>query len=122
VPVKWRIEGVVLLESDAEATFEEWVAALHEAFNDDAFRRGMGVVHDTRQLTRLLHSNEVSRRIAFVAQWMAKTGATRWAVVVPGRGVEYGMARMGEAFADHEAVAFRVFQDDLAEAIAWARG
>jgi hypothetical protein len=37
MPVSWRIEGFILLESDERPTFEEWMAAVDDALGDSMF-------------------------------------------------------------------------------------
>jgi hypothetical protein len=120
MPVSWSIRaGVVGLESDEAATFEEWKAAAEAAFADPAFRSGMSVLHDLRRFARVPSTQETQARVSFLVDRSLEHGIPRWAVVVSSP-VQYGMSRMAEAFADRAPVRFRGF-NDLDEALAWAR-
>jgi hypothetical protein len=120
MPVSWRImNGLVYLESDEAATFEEWRDAVDAALADPAVRPGMGIIHDWRKHRTSLPSAEVKKRAEYVARNAARFGQTRWALLVDSS-VGYGMGRMAEALTGLGA-ALRVFRDPV-EAEAWARG
>jgi hypothetical protein len=118
MPVTYLFEArLLILVSKGDALLEEWKAAVTEAFASDGFRPGMGVVHDTREMARIPGRSEVEQRVAIVAALSTRHRVPRWAIVST-PGVQYGMGRMGEAFAQSK---FRVFTD-LDEAKAWASG
>jgi len=123
MPVSWRIsKGIVFLESDEEAIFEEWRLSLEGALTSSDYRPGMGLVHDIRRMGRVPAAAEVLARVYFLARQMRIYGIKRWAIVATG-GAAYGMGRIGEAIVDdgpNAELQFRVFRD-LAEAEAWAR-
>ena len=120
VGVSWSVGIAVLLESDEQATFQEWQAAVDAALRDPAFRRGMGVVHDMRRLIRVPTSAEARARVDFLLGRTRAFQVSRWAIVVSGS-AHYGMGRMAE-FLTKETLGdgFRVFRD-LPEALEWAR-
>jgi hypothetical protein len=124
MPVSWRIaERYLLLESDEDATFEEWAAAVDAGLRDPGFRPGMGLVHDARRMGRVPSPDEANRRVEFLQRRMERMKISRWAVVVASsRPAQYGMAHMAEAFADVAGAPFRVFKDDFPDAIAWTNG
>ena len=120
MPVSWQIRnGLVRLESDEAATFEEWRDAVDAAIADPAFRAGMGIIHDWRKHANALPTAEVSKRSEYLARNAARFGRTRWALLVD-NSVGYGMGRMAETLTGSGAVV-RVFRDPV-EAEAWARG
>ncbi len=120
MPVSWRImNGLVYLESDEAATFEEWRGAVEGAIADPAFQPGMGIIHDWRKHRTLLPSAEVLKRSEYLARNAARFGRTRWALLVDTR-AGYGMGRMAETLTGSGA-ALRVFRDAV-EAEAWAHG
>jgi hypothetical protein len=121
MPVSWSICGAIVhVESDEAATFAEWTAAIDAAFADSAFEPGMSVVHDLRRMARVPSSDEARARADFLVERSCAHGVVRWAVVVS-RPVQYGMARMAEAFSDGAPTTFRAFRA-LDEAQEWARG
>ncbi len=121
MPVSWAIaEGLVLLKSDENATFEEWETAVDSALRDPAVVPGMGIVHDLRRLVRVPTVPEAAARAKVVETRSKALSLRRWAVVVT-PGVQFGMARMAEAFTELVDVEFRAFTDPL-EARDWASG
>lgn len=117
MPVSWRIShGLIWLESDEAATFEEWQSAIEAALAHPDHRPGMGVIHDWRRLRAAPSTDEIRAR----ARYGATLGPIRWALVVPGD-ASYGMGRMAEILTEQHAIELRTFRD-LAEAEAWARG
>jgi hypothetical protein len=118
--VSWRIaDGLVWLESDEAATFEEWRGALEAALADPEFRAGMGVLHDWRRHRGVMPSAEVLKRSEYLARNAARFQRIRWAVVVASN-AGFGLGRMAEVLTEPGA-ALRVFRDPV-EAEAWARG
>jgi hypothetical protein len=113
------MNGLVYLESDEAATFEEWRGAIDCAWADPAFRPGMGIIHDWRKLRNVLPSAEVVKRSEYLAHNAARFGRTRWALVVDNN-AGFGMGRMAETLTGSGA-ALRVFRDPV-EAEAWAPG
>lgn len=117
MPVSWRIsDGLLWLESDGVASFEEWREAVEAALRHPDHRPGLGVVHDWRRLRVAPEAEQLHAR----ASYAGRLGARRWAVVVDGR-AGYGMGRMAEILTEPKPVELRVFQD-IGEAEAWARG
>lgn len=120
MPVSWRIsEGIVFVESDEQAAFDDWQAAVASALGSSAYRPGMGLLHDARRMERVPTLEEARMRVWFVVVQARTHNVPRWAVVVGGSG-GHAMARMAETLTDDRSVAFRVFTD-LAEAEAWIR-
>jgi hypothetical protein len=120
VPVSWQItNGLVQLESDEAATFEEWREATQRALASSSYRPGMGLVHDQRRVVRVPLAGEIEARAYYAAGQMRAHAVRRWALVVKGDAA-FGMGRMGEALAN-DTVEFRAFME-MAEALTWARG
>ncbi len=120
MPVSWRItNGLVHLESDEAATFDEWHAAVEAALADPAFRPGMGILHDWRKHRGVPPAAEVLRRSEYLARNAAPFDRMRWALLVA-TNAGYGLGRMAEVLTE-PGVRLRVFRDP-AEAEAWARG
>ena len=120
MPVSWQIvDGLVHLESDEAATFEEWRDAVDAALADPAWRPGMGILHDWRKHRTSLPSAEVAKRSAYLAHNAARFGQTRWALLVDSS-ASFGMGRMAETLTG-AGTRLRVFRDPV-EAEAWARG
>lgn len=117
MPVTWRItDGLLWLESDGDASFDEWREAVEAALRHPDHRPGMGVLHDWRGLRAAPSAEELHPR----ASYAKRLGPRRWAVVVEGQ-AGYGMGRMAEILTEPMPVELRVFQD-IREAEAWARG
>jgi hypothetical protein len=120
MPVSWRIaEGVVFLESDEAATFDEWKDAVGAALPVARTECVDAVVHDLRQMARVPSLREANARVQVLVQQSKTFGITRWASVVSGP-ENLGMGQTAEMLGAGELVEFRVFED-LAEAMAWAR-
>jgi hypothetical protein len=121
MPVAWRIaDGLIVLNSEGDATFEEWKTAVRAALASAESATVSGVVHDSRRATRILSLEEAKERVAFLQQQSRISGIQRWAVVVTGI-IQVGMARWGESFQAETVERFRTFED-LDEARAWALG
>jgi hypothetical protein len=116
--VTWRIaDGLVWLETTGKAVFEDFRAALENVRADAAYRAGMGIVHDWRNLTESPSRAEIEARARY-----AKTFTrvhTKWAVVAT-TDATYGMSRMGEVLSYPAAVELATFRD-VAKAEAWIR-
>jgi hypothetical protein len=114
----------VYLESDDQATLDEWESAVSHALGISGSRPILGLLHDARKMERVPGPQETRARV-WVLMAQARThNVARWATVVAGP-ANYGMGRMAEALTgqlvDHErSVAFRVFTD-MTEAEAWLR-
>jgi hypothetical protein len=120
VSVSWQIaNGLVLLESDASESFEEWRAAIEEAVASRDYRPGMGLVHDLRRSTRIPPTGEVEARAYHAAGQMRAHAIRRWALVVTSDAA-FGIVRLAEMLAE-KAVDIRAFRDPE-DAEAWARG
>lgn len=121
--VVWKItECAVVIESDEAATYDEWTAAIDEAFASPRFVCGTSVVHDLRRMIRVPTTEEARRRVGFLIARSRAGGVRRWAIVVSGA-ANYGMARMAQILAEFDSepsVRLRVFTD-LEEAMAWSR-
>jgi hypothetical protein len=110
----------VYLESDEQATLDEWRAAVKEALGSPDYRPGMSVLHDTRRAKRVAFPEEARVRVWFLMAQTRRHNVARWATVVEGL-ANYGMGRMAEALVDHErSVSFRIFTD-MFEAEVWVR-
>lgn len=130
MPVSWRIsDGVVFLESDRQATLEEWTSAVDTCLASGDYRPGMGVVQDWRRTKAIPAAKVIRVRIDVLVARARARGFRRWAIVVAGdarweivvTGDAYrGTDRMAEPLAGRGAVEFRVFKD-LAVAESWAR-
>ncbi len=117
MPVAGRIsEGIVRLESSETVTFAEWKAAVDAALASPDYRPGMGVLHDQRRLRDAPSAEEGRARAAYVVA----QGIRRWAVLVA-TDVQYGMARLGDAYSSGTSTEIQAFRDP-AEAEEWARG
>jgi hypothetical protein len=113
MPVSWRImNGLVYLESDEPATFEQWRRAVEGALADPGYQPGMGIIHDWRKHRTLLPSAEVLKRSDYLARNAARFGRTRWALLVDSN-AGFGMGRMAETLTGPGA-ALRVFRDPIA--------
>ena len=113
------MNGLVHLESDEGATFEEWRDAVDAALADPAFRPGMGIVHDWRKHASPLPTAEVKERSEYLARNAERFGRTRWALLVD-NSASFGMGRMAQTLTG-SGTGLRVFRDPV-EAEAWARG
>ncbi len=111
------LDSFVRIETDDEAGFAEWRAALESILADPRYERGMGVLHDWRRHTRAPAAAEIEARSRYLTG--SRFGPIRWALLVE-RAVDYGMGRMAEALLDGSGIELRVFQDP-AEAEAWVR-
>jgi hypothetical protein len=117
MPISWRVaDGLVWLESEGLVPFEEWRAAVDAALKHPDYRPGMGVLHDWRGLHEPPEAADIRSR----AEYGAKLGRIRWALVVSSD-VGYGMGRMAEILTETPLIELRAFKD-IAEAEAWARG
>ena len=111
---------LVWLESDEQATFDEWIGALNEAAAQPEWHPGMCVIHDARRMARVPSQAEAESRGPFVSRRTRALGIERWAAVVSTAGAPEGALQLAALFADREAGWCRVFTD-FAEAEAWAR-
>jgi hypothetical protein len=130
MPVSWRIsKGVVFLESEQQATLEEWTSAVDSSLSSHDYRPGMGVVQDWRSAKGLPAAKVIRLRIDVLVPRARARGVKRWAIVVAGdarwelvvTGDAYrGADRAPEPLAGRGSVEFRLFKE-LAEAEAWVR-
>jgi hypothetical protein len=121
MPVTWYIsDDLVILESDAGATFEEWRATAEAFLASPRYRRGMGILHYWSAAPK---TADIRARADWAIENAARFGRTRWALVGPGD-ASFGMGRMAEAFVEGSKVErfeIRAFRD-AKEAESWARG
>jgi hypothetical protein len=121
MPVSWRIdEGVVFLEGDEAATFDEWREAVGEALPVAHTECVDVVVHDLRRMARVPSLQETTSRVQVLVRQSKTFGIRRWASIVSGP-ANLAMAQTAEMLGAGALVEFRVFEDP-AEAEAWARG
>jgi hypothetical protein len=111
---------VLTLVADESATAEDWTAAIHEATGSPEFHRGMAVLADARRMARIPSTRDVFVRVEFMAEFSKGGRISRWALVMA-EGVQFGMGRMAEAYANAFPTPFRVFTS-LDEARLWAAG
>jgi hypothetical protein len=117
MPVSWHFsDGILFVESDEQATLDEWKAAIDGALANSDYEPGMGVLHDTRLTKHFPSIEEAKERVAFVQ----RCGIRRWAVLA-GSQLGYGLGRMGEGLSSGTSTQVRAFKDP-AEAEGWARG
>ena len=113
-------KGLLLLIAEEGATVTDWTAAVDEALASPLFEPGMALVADARQMARIPSTRDVVARVEFI-EGLSKNGrVSRWALVMTD-GVQYGIGRMAEAYADRSPSPFRVFTR-LEDAKTWARG
>jgi hypothetical protein len=110
---------VVLRPADAP-TLQDWVDVLDQLMADERIGAGFGIVSDRRHFSTAPPVEYVRESIRALADRRAFFGSRRVAIVT-GHLATYGMARMGEAFAEDRGLAFRVFED-LDDAVNWATG
>ena len=121
MPVSWRLEGgVVFLESDERATFDEWKDAVEAALPVARTEHAEAVVHDLRRMARVPSLREANARVQLLLRQSRLFGIKRWASIVSGPD-NLGMGQTAEMLGAGELVEFRVFED-AADAEAWARG
>jgi hypothetical protein len=121
MPVSWRLaDGVVLLESDEAATFDEWKEAVEAALPVAHTECLDAVVHDLRRMARVPSLREANSRVQLLVRQSITFGIKRWASIVSGP-ENLGMGQTAEMLGAGKLVEFRVFEDP-AEAEAWARG
>jgi hypothetical protein len=130
VSVSWRIsEDVVFLESDGQATRDEWTSAVDASLASSDHRPGMGVLHDWRRTKAIPGARVIRLRIDVLVERAMARGVKRWAFVVAGdarwelvvTGDTYGgTGRTDEGLTGRSSVEFRVFKDRAAAA-AWVR-
>jgi hypothetical protein len=128
--VSWRIsEDVVFLESDGQATRDEWTSAVDASLASSDHRPGMGVVHDWRRTKAIPGAKVIRLRIDVLVERARAGGVKRWAIVVAGDArwdlVVTGDTCGGTGGADERlngrsSVEFRVFKN-RAVAEAWVR-
>ena len=127
MPVSWRIsDEVVFLESDGQATLDEWTHAVDSSLASGDYRPGMGVVQDWRRTKAIPAAKVIRVRIDVLVARARAYGFKRWAIVVAGAarweivvtGDAYRGTARAEPLAGRGSVEFRVFKD-LAEARAW---
>ena len=118
--VTWRIGNDLLrIQSDKDATFEEWRGALDEALAHRDYRHGTPVLHDLSRIKREPSAAETKERVEVMMSRAKVYGFKRWASVVTGPAT-FGMTRMAQAFASGGPIEFRGFKT-LADAEAWVR-
>jgi hypothetical protein len=121
MPVSWRLaDGVVFLEGDEAATFDEWREAVVAALPIAHAQCVDVVVHDLRRMTRVPSLQETTARVQVLVRQSRTFGIKRWASVVSGP-ANLAMAQTAEMLGAGALVEYRVFED-AAEAEAWARG
>jgi hypothetical protein len=119
MPVSWRIEGsLILLESDEQGTFGEWMAAIDGVVGSPGWRPGLNVVHDLRTVRELPGAIETVLRLDFLMERGPALGIKRYAVVLADS-THPGVGRVAEGLA-RGSVLFRVFRDWTGAAV-WAR-
>src|SRR5882672_10628396 len=116
--VSWRIsEDVLFLESDGQATRDEWTSAVDASLASRDHRPGMGVLHDWRRTKAIPGAKVIRLRIDVLVERARAGGVKRWAIVITGD--TYG-GTTDEPLNGRSSVEFRVFKDrTLAEA--WVR-
>jgi hypothetical protein len=120
MPVSWRLEdGVVFLDSDEGATYDEWKEAVEAALPVARTEHAYAVVHDLRRMARVPSLKEANARVQLLLRQSKMFGIRRWASIVSGPD-NLGMGQTAEMLGAGESVEFRIFED-AAEAEAWAR-
>jgi hypothetical protein len=89
-------------------------------YDDPQFRTGMSTVLDLRGAIPAVTADNIRTIVSFISRNLERRGRGRCAVVVE-RDVDYGMARMGQAYLDEVGVELGVFRD-LAAAERWLDG
>jgi hypothetical protein len=121
MPVSWRLaDGVVFLEGDKSATFDEWKEAVETALPVAHTQCVDAVVHDLRRMARVPSLQETTARVQVLIRQSKTFGIRRWASIVSGPAA-LAMAQTAEMFGAGALVEYRVFEEP-AEAEAWARG
>ena len=120
MPVTYSVDrGVLAMVADESATAEDWTGAIDEALRSPGFRPGMALVADARRMARIPSTREVFIRVEFVTRLSKQGLISRWALVMT-EGVQFGMGRMAEAYAERSPSPFRVFTN-VDEAMAWVQ-
>ncbi len=111
--------GLVTLTVEGEVDGPGIRSALQDVVDDPQFRKGADILWDFRNATGQDPSGGgIQDLVSFVASIKERRGSGYRVALVASGDLEYGFARMYEAYAEHLPFALRVFRD-LHEARTW---
>lgn len=111
--------GVFVLRIEGPFTVEAYGAALARSAQTPGFRPDSHTVWDLRQADLAdVQAEDLRQAVATHARHRARSEGARSAIVVT-REVDYGVARMFQAFADDLPQEFRLFRN-MDTALGWA--
>jgi len=117
--INWEMCGTVLIvhlgAAHSPADLAEAVVA---AKAETAFRSGTFLLLDARQSKLNPTADEIRARCHSIAALRDLGLSRHCAVVLGSRPVQFGLARMAQAFLEVEGMDFGIF-DDLDEALVW---
>jgi len=110
----------VAFRGSSDATASDAIRVLPEVFRHVDFRPGMALVWDFRKMRRTWTVDEIRLLTGYLVAHVEERGPGKAAVLVS-RDVDYGMARVAQAFTGDIPRPLEVFRDpDAAEA--WLAG
>jgi len=107
----------VVLQGSRNATAADTIQTLSTVFGHSDYQPGMALVWDFRDMGRTWTADEIRQLIGYLAEHVEDRGAGKEAVIVS-REVDFGLARMAQAFSRDLPRPLRVFRD-MTEAEAW---
>jgi hypothetical protein len=119
VPIRYQIEGGVLVLKIAPEGFAELRGALRAAAADPAARPKMPLLIDVRTEVPGVRYEDIQHRVEILSQMRAQLGS-RWAILTGTGPVRGGVGRMYAVFSEIEGLDVGLFADEAA-ALAWLR-
>ena len=110
--------GVAFLIVEDPWSLDEFRDALGLMSKDPSFDEAMGVVVDFARVTTVPASADIEQFMAYLGGQDDRRNVKR--AILVDSDLQYGMARMGAAYAEHYALRVQVYRE-LDEALAWLR-
>jgi hypothetical protein len=121
MPATYHVDAprrfAVITWSPDKPELTEWTSTLSTVMADPAFEPGFSILSDWRAAVAPPDPQLMEALVDSIRVLIAE-GVRRWATVIPGTPVAFGMGRMAELLAEVREVPIRVFQD-YDEALSW---
>ena len=104
-------DGPVKLTASGNISSSEIIKALHGLLQDSQFKSGMDILWDFRQVkTENMRADQIREIVSFIKNNQEKRGANYRVALVVSRDIDFGLARMYEAYTQELPFQLQIFK------------
>ena len=105
-------DGPVKLTASGTISSADIIKALHGLLQDSQFKSGMDILWDFRQVkTENMRADQIREIVSFIKNNQEKRGANYRVALVVSRDIDFGLARMYEAYTQELPFQLQIFKE-----------